>query len=67
MKKHLFKVQGLSSFFYEFRLSTDSTQNKDTKSKVFRRIQSFSDGKTGWKTHNPIKVKVNSIGKIEKI
>jgi CRISPR-associated endonuclease Csn1 len=67
LKKHLFKVQGLSSFFYEFRLSTDSTQNKDTKSKVFRRIQSFSDGKTGWKTHNPIKVKVNSIGKIEKI
>ena len=67
LKKHLFKVQVLSSFFYEFRLSTDSTQNKDTKSKVFRRIQSFSDGKTGWKTHNPIKVKVNSIGKIEKI
>ena len=67
LKKHLFKVQTLSSFYYEFRLSTDSTQNKDTKSKVFRRITSFSDGKAGWKTHNPIKVKVNSIGKIEKI
>ena len=31
------------------------------------RIQSFSEGKTGWETFNPIKVKVNSIGKIEKI
>ena len=67
IKQHLFKVQTLSSLFYEFRLLSDSTQIKDTKSKVFRRIQSFGKGKTGWFTFNPIKVRMNSIGKIEKL
>ncbi|MBU2526838.1 MAG: type II CRISPR RNA-guided endonuclease Cas9 [Bacteroidetes bacterium] len=66
LKAHLFKVQTLSQMFYEFRLSQDATQNKDTNSDVFRRIQSFGDGKTGWKTHNPIKVKITPTGKIEK-
>ncbi|OAD42863.1 type II CRISPR RNA-guided endonuclease Cas9 [Polaribacter atrinae] len=65
LKKHLFKVQTLSSSFYEFRLSTDSTQNKNTNSTVFRRIQSFGMGKTGWKAFNPIKVKLNSIGEVK--
>lgn len=63
LKEHLFKVQTLSSVFYEFRLSSDSTQNKDTKSNVFRRISSFN----GWETHNPIKVKISVSGKIEKL
>ena len=67
LKKHLFKVQTLSSIFYEFRLLSDSTQIKDTNSRVFRRIQSFGEGKTGWKTFNPIKVKVSVTGKIEKL
>lgn len=67
LKKHLFKVQTLSSIFYEFRLSSDATQNKDTKSKIFRRIQSFGEGKTGWQTFNPIKVKIDSIGQIKKV
>jgi CRISPR-associated endonuclease Csn1 len=52
--------------FYEFRLSSDATQNKDTNSVVFKRIQSFGDGKTGWRNHNPIKVKISVSGKIEK-
>jgi CRISPR-associated endonuclease Csn1 len=65
LKKHLFKVQTLSSSFYEFRLSSDSTQNKNTNSTVFRRIQSFGMGKTGWKAFNPIKVKINSIGEVK--
>lgn len=63
LKEHLFKVQTLSSIFYEFRLSSDSTQNKDTKSNVFRRISSFN----GWENFNPIKVKVSVSGKISKI
>ena len=67
LKKHLFKVQALSSFFYEFRLSTDSTQNKDNKSKVFRRIQNFGEGKTGWFKFNPLKVKLNSMGVLKKL
>jgi CRISPR-associated endonuclease Csn1 len=64
LKKSLFKIQTLSSGVYEFRLSTDSTQIKDTNSDVFRRIQSFGNGKTGWLTFNPIKVKISSSGKL---
>ena len=63
LKEHLFKVQTLSSIFYEFRLSSDSTQNKDTKSNVFRRISSFN----GWENFNPIKVKISVSGKIQKV
>lgn len=67
LKEHLFKVQTLSQMFYEFRLCSDATQNKDTNSTVFKRIQSFGDGKTGWRNHNPIKVKISVSGKIEKV
>ena len=64
LKQHLFKIQTLSQMFYEFRLCSDGTQNKDTNSNVFRRIQSFGDGKTGWNRLNPIKVKISVSGKI---
>jgi len=67
LKESLFKVQTLSQMFYEFRLSPDATQNKDTNSVVFKRIQSFGYGKTGWRNHNPIKVKISVSGKIEKL
>jgi CRISPR-associated endonuclease Csn1 len=67
LKQHIFKVQALSSIFYEFRLNTDATQNKDTNSNVYTRIQSFGSGKTGWLTFNPIKVKISVSGKISKI
>ena len=63
LKEHLFKVQTLSEMYYEFRLNADATQNKDTKSSVFRRISSFN----GWETFNPIKVKISVSGKISKI
>jgi CRISPR-associated endonuclease Csn1 len=67
IKDNLYKVQTLSSIFYEFRLNSDSTQNKDTNSKVFRRISSFGKGKSGWETFNPIKVKITPTGKVLKI
>ncbi|MBI9041192.1 type II CRISPR RNA-guided endonuclease Cas9 [Lutibacter sp.] len=67
LKEHLYRVQTLSLMFYEFRLSSDATQIKDTNLNVFKRIQGFGKGKTGWETHNPIKVKVSVAGKIEKI
>lgn len=67
LKEHLFKVQTLSKMFYEFRLNTDATQNKDTKSNVFKRIQSFGDGTTGWRNYNPIKVRISASGKIQKL
>lgn len=66
LMKHLYKIQTLTSGIYEFRLSPNATQIKDTNSDFFRRIQSFGDGKTGWKFLNPIKVKISSTGKIEK-
>lgn len=67
LKQHLFKIQTLTLGIYEFRLSLDATQNKDTNSSVFKRIQSFGDGKTGWRNHNPIKVKISVSGKIQKL
>lgn len=63
LREYLFKIQTLSERYYEFRLSSDSKQIKDTKSNVFRRISSFK----GWKSLNPIKVKISVSGKIKKI
>ncbi|MGB0879016.1 MAG: type II CRISPR RNA-guided endonuclease Cas9 [Polaribacter sp.] len=63
LKKHLYRVQKISSKFYEFRLSSEAKIDKKERT-YYCRIQSFGNGKTGWQTFNPIKVKVNSIGKI---
>lgn len=62
LRKHLYKIQTLSEMYYEFRLSPNATQIKDTNSDFFRRISSFN----GWKMFNPIKVKISVSGKIEK-
>jgi CRISPR-associated endonuclease Csn1 len=62
LRKHLYKIQTLSEMYYEFRLSPNATQVKDTNSDFFRRISSFN----GWKMFNPIKVKISASGKIEK-
>jgi CRISPR-associated endonuclease Csn1 len=64
--KHLFRVQKLSSKFYEFRLVSEAQIDKK-EMPYYCRIQSFGEGKTGWKTFNPIKVKITITGKIEKI
>ncbi len=66
IKNALFKIQTLSLGIYEFRLNSDSTQNKDTKSDIFKRISSLGNGLAGWITFNPIKVKISASGKIEK-
>jgi CRISPR-associated endonuclease Csn1 len=67
LKNHVYKIQTLSSMIYEFRLHSDSTQVKDTSTIIFKRIQSFGDGKTGWRNLNPIKVKISVSGKIQKL
>ena len=65
LKENLYRVQKLSSKFYEFRLNTEaSIQNMFQP--FYVRIQSFGDGKTGWNTFNPIKVKISVSGKIQK-
>lgn len=66
LKEHLYRVQSTSSKYYEFRLVSNS-QSQLKVEPYYSRIQSFGDGKTGWKSFNPIKVKVTVSGKIEKI
>jgi len=66
LSKNLFRVQKLSSKFYEFRHHLESTI-ENTFAPYYYRIQSFGKGKTGWLTHKPIKVRITRTGKIEKI
>lgn len=66
LKEHLYRVQKLSSKFYEFRLSSQASIQNNFQP-FYIRIQSFGEGKTGWSTFNPIKVKISVTGRIEKI
>ena len=66
LKQHLYRVQKLSSKFYEFRLVSEASIQNNFQP-FYVRIQSFGDGKTGWDTFNPIKVKISVSGKITKI
>jgi CRISPR-associated endonuclease Csn1 len=59
--KHLYRVQKLSSKFYEFRLVHDN-EISSTESPSYIRINDFGHRKTGWQTHNPIKLSMNAIG-----
>lgn len=63
LKEHLYRVQKLTSGDYFFRkhLSSTVTDNR------YYQIRGFGDGKTGWFTFNPIKVKVSVSGKILKL
>lgn len=63
LKEHLYRVQKLSSKFYEFRLVSEASIQNNFQP-FYVRIQSFGDGKTGWDTFNPIKVKISVSGKI---
>ncbi|WGK94767.1 MULTISPECIES: type II CRISPR RNA-guided endonuclease Cas9 [Flavobacterium] len=66
LKEHLYRVQKLSSKFYEFRQSSQASIQNNFQP-FYIRIQSFGDGKTGWDTFNPIKVKISVSGKIQKL
>lgn len=66
LKAHLYRVQKLSSKFYEFRLNTEASIQNNFQP-YYIRIQSFGEGKTGWFTFNPIKVKVSVSGKVVKV
>ncbi len=70
LSENLCKVQKLAggSYFFEFcfRKHLDSRVDKEAKSDYFY-IKGFGEGKTGWKTFNPIKVSVSVCGKITKI
>lgn len=66
LKENVFRVQKLSSKFYEFRLSSESSIQNNFQP-FYVRIQSFGEGKTGWSTFNPIKVKISVSGIISKM
>lgn len=63
LKAHLYRVQKLTSGDYFFRKHTSST----VTDKEYKQIRGFGEGKTGWFTFNPIKVRVSVTGMIEKI
>ena len=66
INEHLYRVQKFTSGDYYFRKHKES--KLDGKLGIaYHYIKGFGTGKTGWKTFNPIKVKINSIGKIEKL
>jgi CRISPR-associated endonuclease Csn1 len=66
LKNHLYRVQKLSSKFHEFRLNTESKIDKK-EIPFYRRITGYGKGVGGWNTHTPVKIKINCIGKIEKM
>jgi CRISPR-associated endonuclease Csn1 len=63
LKEHLYRVQKLTSGDYFFRKHKSSTVTDDD----YKQIRGFGEGKTGWFTFNPIKVKISVLGKIEKV
>ncbi len=65
LKERLYRVQKLSSKFYEFRLNTESSIQQNVLP-FYRRITGYGEGIGGWLTHNPIKVKISVSGKIQK-
>ena len=63
LKSHLYKVQKLSSKFYEFRLAQKQA-SMITDAPEYIRINNFGERKTGWLNYNPEKVEVNIVGQI---
>ena len=49
-----------------FRKHNDSRDDKNAKGNYVY-IKGFGEGKTGWFTFNPIKVKISVSGKIQKV
>ena len=60
LSKYLYRVQKVSSSYYTFRYHLASTLD-NKKEEIY--IQSFK----AWEKVNPIKVKINDLGKIQKI
>lgn len=63
LKDSLYRVQKLTSGDYFFRKHKSSTVTDDD----YKQIRGFGEGKTGWFTFNPIKVKISVAGKISKM
>jgi CRISPR-associated endonuclease Csn1 len=70
LSDNLYKVQKIAGadYFMEicFRKHNDSRDDKNAKGDYVY-IKGFGEGKTGWFTFNPIKVKISVSGKISKV
>lgn len=64
INEHLYRVQKFTSGDYYFRKHMQSTLDGEL-GKDFQYIKGFGEGKTGWKTFNPIKVKISYSGKLQ--
>ena len=64
--EHLYRVQRISTKFYEFRQVYDA-DIYDTSFPNYIRVLNFGRRKTGWQTYNPKKVFIDNLGNIEKI
>lgn len=65
LKSHLYRIQKLSSKFYEFRLAYKQASSS-TDTPEYIRVNNFGERKTGWNTYNPVKVEVDVIGQIKR-
>lgn len=63
LSKYLYRVEAVSSKYYEFRHHLESSQSREY-SPFYYIISSLGYGKKGWQTFNPIKVKINLMGQI---
>jgi len=63
LRDNLYRVQKLTSGDYFFRKHKSSTVTDDD----YKQIRGFGEGKTGWYTFNPIKVKISVSGKISRM
>jgi len=63
LTQHIYRVQKLTSGDYFFRKHT-STSVTDAN---YVQIRGFGDGKTGWFTFSPIKIKLSATGTVTKL
>jgi CRISPR-associated endonuclease Csn1 len=63
---HVYRIQRISSRYYEFRHIYDLDVYDQTHPNYVR-ILNFGDKKTGWLTHNPFKILISLLGKITPI
>jgi CRISPR-associated endonuclease Csn1 len=66
ISKHLYRVQKLTAGIYNFRHHLESKIDK-SKFPFHISISSLSSGSNGWKTFNPIKVRIDNLNRIVKV
>lgn len=63
ISRHLYRVQKLSSNYYEFRIAYKQI-NSETQFPEYIRINNFGHRKTGWNSYKPIKVALTATGNL---